>query len=121
MTILYSSLLWIHSAHFICRLAGEVENIRFRTRSQFMMEDGEISDLFDAGKPPSSKRPPKPLNEINIPKLTTESTVKPKIKTGDRKSTRLNSSHQIISYAVFCLKKKKHHPPPPPPNLFRRH
>src|SRR5258708_39567420 len=31
----------------------------------------------------------------------------PKLKTGDRKSTRLNSSHQIISYAVFCLKKKK--------------
>src|SRR5438552_6693826 len=27
-------------------------------------------------------------------------------KTTDRKSTRLNSSHQIISYAVFCLKKK---------------
>src|SRR5438552_12198017 len=29
------------------------------------------------------------------------------IPTTDRKSTRLNSSHQIISYAVFCLKKKK--------------
>src|SRR5258708_26973085 len=28
-------------------------------------------------------------------------------RLGDRKSTRLNSSHQIISYAVFCLKKKK--------------
>src|SRR5258708_30947705 len=28
--------------------------------------------------------------------------------TTDRKSTRLNSSHQIISYAVFCLKKKKY-------------
>src|SRR5258708_23769196 len=28
-------------------------------------------------------------------------------KERDRKSTRLNSSHQIISYAVFCLKKKK--------------
>src|SRR2546429_6793575 len=27
--------------------------------------------------------------------------------TGDRKSTRLNSSHGYISYAVFCLKKKK--------------
>src|SRR5438105_11435263 len=26
---------------------------------------------------------------------------------GDRKSTRLNSSHEWISYAVFCLKKKK--------------
>src|SRR2546426_3709052 len=41
----------------------------------------------------------------------------------DRKSTRLNSSHLVISYAVFCLKKKKHtqymrtsghcHPPNP--------
>src|SRR3712207_7344335 len=31
---------------------------------------------------------------------------------GDRKSTRLNSSHANISYAVFCLKKKK-----PPPQL----
>src|SRR3989442_11064180 len=29
--------------------------------------------------------------------------------TGGRKSTRLNSSHVRISYAVFCLKKKKHH------------
>ena len=30
-----------------------------------------------------------------------------KPKTTDRKSTRLNSSHGYISYAVFCLKKKK--------------
>src|SRR5690348_18033935 len=29
---------------------------------------------------------------------------------GDRKSTRLNSSHPSISYAVFCLKKKKTNP-----------
>src|SRR2546422_768667 len=34
----------------------------------------------------------------------------------DRKSTRLNSSHGYISYAVFCLKKKNHkHPMPPFP------
>src|SRR5947208_7205735 len=32
---------------------------------------------------------------------------KPGEAGSDRKSTRLNSSHQIISYAVFCLKKKK--------------
>src|SRR6266446_7694516 len=31
----------------------------------------------------------------------------PKLIGGDRKSTRLNSSHLVISYAVFCLKKKK--------------
>src|SRR5438132_7934161 len=30
-----------------------------------------------------------------------------KSKKSDRKSTRLNSSHTVISYAVFCLKKKK--------------
>src|SRR5258707_5000438 len=34
----------------------------------------------------------------------------------DRKSTRLNSSHANISYAVFCLKKKKQEVPPPSPN-----
>src|SRR2546426_33007 len=47
--------------------------------------------------------------------------------TLDRKSTRLNSSHLVISYAVFCLKKKKnnclsrsHHYTPPPtlPSVF---
>src|SRR5256885_7015202 len=32
------------------------------------------------------------------------------VRRGDRKSTRLNSSHLVISYAVFCLKKKKQHP-----------
>src|SRR4051794_41730028 len=37
------------------------------------------------------------------------------VVAGDRKSTRLNSSHPSISYAVFCLKKKKQkeHPPLP--------
>src|SRR5258708_15115711 len=32
--------------------------------------------------------------------------VRSSLPSQDRKSTRLNSSHQIISYAVFCLKKK---------------
>src|SRR5438552_13543689 len=35
-----------------------------------------------------------------VPRVSTRAVI-------DRKSTRLNSSHQIISYAVFCLKKKK--------------
>src|SRR3712207_7265068 len=43
-----------------------------------------------------------------VPFCTPSAPVTP----GDRKSTRLNSSHANISYAVFCLKKKKHmHPP----------
>src|SRR3989454_2456472 len=39
--------------------------------------------------------------------LTVTDTRPVRLKVGDRKSTRLNSSHLVISYAVFCLKKKK--------------
>src|SRR2546422_6263496 len=42
-----------------------------------------------------SKRPQRVVAELSMAKVT------------DRKSTRLNSSHGYISYAVFCLKKKK--------------
>src|SRR5947207_6003868 len=38
----------------------------------------------------------------------------PEDTRGDRKSTRLNSSHTVISYAVFCLKKKRTTTAPPP-------
>src|SRR5438034_7077418 len=39
--------------------------------------------------------------------LRRASALRPFAGGGDRKSTRLNSSHTVISYAVFCLKKKK--------------
>src|SRR5258708_12960952 len=50
-----------------------------------------------------------PLGEIGD--LMTIGVARATRSSTDRKSTRLNSSHQIISYAVFCLKKKKrnHH------------
>src|SRR2546426_5715768 len=40
------------------------------------------------------------------PKLKRSRSLKRRSVGGDRKSTRLNSSHLVISYAVFCLKKK---------------
>src|SRR2546430_10789141 len=43
------------------------------------------------------------------------------VVTGDRKSTRLNSSHSQISYAVFCLKKKTIRAPAPAQDLTLRH
>src|SRR3712207_8965016 len=43
------------------------------------------------------------LDRVGVPRLTREALA----EAGDRKSTRLNSSHANISYAVFCLKKKK--------------
>src|SRR5690348_18165145 len=45
----------------------------------------------------------------STPKLMRDSS---RPQNTDRKSTRLNSSHPSISYAVFCLKKKIHTPPP---------
>src|SRR5256885_6933039 len=50
------------------------------------------------GRAPSSKRPPG--------SSASPETRLPGNPPGDRKSTRLNSSHLVISYAVFCLKKK---------------
>src|SRR5256885_13225253 len=43
------------------------------------------------------------LSTLSQPKVTFLSAKK---GSGDRKSTRLNSSHLVISYAVFCLKKR---------------
>src|SRR5256885_12779519 len=39
---------------------------------------------------------------------TTRTSTRERLQKEDRKSTRLNSSHLVISYAVFCLKKKIH-------------
>src|SRR2546426_7593300 len=47
-------------------------------------------------RPPASRR----TSETPVPART-------RARCRDRKSTRLNSSHLVISYAVFCLKKKK--------------
>src|SRR5207248_7655301 len=42
-----------------------------------------------------------------VPRPASASVAHLKVNGTDRKSTRLNSSHRTISYAVFCLKKKK--------------
>src|SRR5258707_10408801 len=52
---------------------------------------------------PSARRGPRDLRQMPAPQSPTQRGV----EIGDRKSTRLNSSHANISYAVFCLKKKK--------------
>src|SRR5207248_10149737 len=46
-------------------------------------------------------------HEVNFDLLPLEDVERVEVVYGDRKSTRLNSSHRTISYAVFCLKKKK--------------
>src|SRR2546422_6142813 len=55
--------------------------------------------IFQSDTSPS----PRTLRKSSLTPITLERAVK---RLGDRKSTRLNSSHGYISYAVFCLKKK---------------
>src|SRR2546421_9510195 len=61
--------------------------------------------LFRSLHPLPPRRVLGPQNPLPAPGITGESAA----GRGDRKSTRLNSSHDQISYAVFCLKKKKKH------------
>src|SRR2546426_6299493 len=58
---------------------------------------GEFRDVFEAAKKQGFVR-------VRVDGETYDLAGVPKL---DRKSTRLNSSHLVISYAVFCLKKKK--------------
>src|SRR5258707_11294087 len=56
-------------------------------------------------------RPVHDWRDIALSQSTASQPVKEKTDLAqDRKSTRLNSSHANISYAVFCFKKKKNHP-----------
>src|SRR5438034_1942428 len=52
-------------------------------------------------------RPIDPADSSGKSRLKQVLSARALIAIGDRKSTRLNSSHTVISYAVFCLKKKK--------------
>src|SRR5256885_2014266 len=49
----------------------------------------------------------KEAHEASGAEIITVALRRVSLPSGDRKSTRLNSSHLVISYAVFCLKKKK--------------
>src|SRR3712207_8289120 len=64
----------------------------------------------DAGRTPVHRGGrPRPLHGAERgPAVRGRVRVRPGAERRDRKSTRLNSSHANISYAVFCLKKKKH-------------
>src|SRR2546429_2785417 len=53
------------------------------------------------------REPDRTIRSCGISRAKQELAVKLRNGVRDRKSTRLNSSHGYISYAVFCLKKKK--------------
>ena len=70
---------------------------------QFIVEDAFQSEIISEEKRAAILENLRTKHEANILKIEDKSK---SAQEKDRKSTRLNSSHQIISYAVFCLKKK---------------
>src|SRR2546430_7775249 len=56
---------------------------------------------------PTSDSPLASTTPLDVTCLTARQAKYSDVSSADRKSTRLNSSHSQISYAVFCLKKKK--------------
>src|SRR5256885_4911364 len=80
----------------------------FRSR-QIVPRDGE--------RGPHDQRRAPPLIRLGVELLLVSlvTAIAQRLREQDRKSTRLNSSHLVISYAVFCLKKNKRSPLALPP------
>src|SRR3712207_7672531 len=77
----------------------------FRSQALELKDDQGLSYSFQIEVQPEFTLPDFSTLKVKKPKIAvTEQNVDQAI---DRKSTRLNSSHANISYAVFCLKKKK--------------
>src|SRR5256885_16783608 len=96
-------------SRFAFSAAAEVVEIGSSARIQ-----GRISDLARGGCYVDVISPFAVGSEVTIRIVVDSRTLTAEARVvfaapgmGDRKSTRLNSSHLVISYAVFCLKKKK--------------
>src|SRR2546422_2703027 len=76
----------------------------FRSRPQVESRAPERSPRAQPAPPPPRSEP-RALPKRDAPKDKPQRS-DPELRRRDRKSTRLNSSHGYISYAVFCLKKK---------------
>src|SRR5437762_10183967 len=70
---------------------------------------GPISPAYAQDAPQKPPPAPAPQSKTNATATPISLGTAKHNFTRDRKSTRLNSSHRCISYAVFCLKKKKKH------------
>src|SRR5260221_7557137 len=101
-----------------------VKKITQPVSTDMSQDDGSVADFPQDQKPVAALVPTSDghyltlkVDGIKVPNATSmdydllwkannSGTLTPQ-GTSDRKSTRLNSSHTVISYAVFCLKKKK--------------
>src|SRR3989454_12608830 len=77
------------------------------TYSFFFFNDTATTEIYTLSLHDALPISSSPGNWYFFNNSRTSNSTKSNISGSDRKSTRLNSSHLVISYAVFCLKKKK--------------
>src|SRR3712207_8963485 len=73
---------------------------------EVVLGEGGLAEVLSSGKVLVDTSSSRPSSTRDLAKELAESGVEMLDAPVDRKSTRLNSSHANISYAVFCLKKK---------------
>src|SRR5437879_8875676 len=100
----------------VIRAGFGIFNDRYSLPFLFITYPQRPAILANADLPPNRRGAESAVYELNVPPFipvpgvpTPAQIAATFLNTGevDRKSTRLNSSHRCISYAVFCLKKKK--------------
>src|SRR5215475_16137448 len=106
-----ASSSWNRFCRFVCRALSSIMVICMLTAIRllfFFFNDTATTEIYTLSlQRRSSDLLAQPAGPEMCVVAATDVTVLDLVATGDRKSTRLNSSHVKISYAVFCLKKKK--------------
>src|SRR2546430_6871703 len=78
-------------------------------RSSLPLKGGDVITSIGGRKPANPSHAMRILRSYETGETVSIEILRKQKRMRDRKSTRLNSSHSQISYAVFCLKKKKNH------------
>src|SRR5687768_18144956 len=104
--------MWLHDVHgnFLSHLLRHACSTLFPYTTLFRSEGPGARGGGADCRHPAGQRQAEPVREHGggaaPPQLRTHADGGSRVHLTDRKSTRLNSSHGYISYAVFCLKKK---------------
>src|SRR5438034_10749143 len=111
--------LVLYDTRFLIGQVGDSRAYLYRDQKllQLTKDHSYVQEQVDAGYLTPEQARSHPYSNVITRCVGANSDVMPDIYLGtvkptdlfllDRKSTRLNSSHTVISYAVFCLKKKK--------------
>src|SRR5690606_41629164 len=110
----FSSVIVYYSPIFLLMLPRHLSSTLFPYTTLFRSREDRQAHGSTASKARQGQSPRRAQPQTwphHLLHAQTPEAVRPRTLPGrDRKSTRLNSSHVKISYAVFCLKKKKKNP-----------